>query len=66
MADFKLTEEQERLVHDLVAYYESNSGRIKRLLDSLHGFISDAESLNQLGKGFALDIPQERGSREYS
>lgn len=48
MADFQLTEQQEKLIDELVAYYVANNGPIKRLLDSLDGFISDAESLNHL------------------
>ena len=48
MPDFSLTAKQERLIDDLVAHYIANRGPIKRLLDSLDGFISDAESLAHL------------------
>lgn len=45
MADFTLTQERERVVDDLVQYYVANQGPIKRLLESLHGFISESELL---------------------
>lgn len=48
MADPKLTQKQETAIDALVAYYVNNQGPIRRQLDSLHGFISDAESLSDL------------------
>jgi len=48
MPDFNLTPEQEALIDELVAFYTENQGPIRRLLDSLDGFISDSELLAQL------------------
>jgi ppGpp synthetase/RelA/SpoT-type nucleotidyltranferase len=48
MADIDLTTVQKELIDELVAVYVRNQGPIKRLLDSLDGFISDSESLAHL------------------
>lgn len=48
MADSELSQRQEQLIDKLVAHYVANQGPIKRLLDSLDGFISDSESLAPL------------------
>jgi GTP pyrophosphokinase len=48
MAEFTLTGEQNQFLDELVHYYVTNQGPIKRLLDSIDGFISDAEVLAPL------------------
>lgn len=48
MADFTPTEAQGQLLDELVGHYLANQGPVKRLLDSIDGFISDAESLAPL------------------
>jgi putative GTP pyrophosphokinase len=47
MAGFKPTPDEEKHIDGLVAYYEAEQGPIKRLLNSLHQFISESESLNK-------------------
>ena len=44
MVEIPLTEEQERHVEDLVAYYVANDGPIRRLLGSLDPFFSNTKS----------------------
>jgi putative GTP pyrophosphokinase len=48
MAEFTLTGEQNLFLDELVDHYVTNQGPIKRLLDSIDGFISDAEVLAPL------------------
>ncbi len=48
MADVALTTEQERLIDELLDYYEANQGPIKRFLESLHVHVSESDTLTGL------------------
>jgi putative GTP pyrophosphokinase len=45
MADFHPTAEQERVIEELLDYYEANQGPIKRFLESLHVHVSESGAL---------------------